>query len=200
MIILNVFRHIKTVMTHKFYVFIFACKAGIPFRGLVHDMSKFSPSEFFESVKYYQGNGSPISAAKKENGYSKAWLHHKGRNKHHWQYWYDSQTYDKTPIIPYKYTVEMICDTLAAGKTYKGKNWKKDYQLSYWNKERKTVKMNECIQNVLTEVYTQVASEGINKIINRHNLKEIYNRCTNTKVQEDEENETGVNVKNSQFV
>ena len=47
--------------------------------------------------------------------------------------------------------------------------------------------MNECIQNVLTEVYTQVASEGINKIINRHNLKEIYNRCTNTKVQEDEE-------------
>ena len=105
MIILNVFRHIKTVMTHKFYVFIFACKAGIPFRGLVHDMSKFSPSEFFESVKYYQGTGSPISAAKKENGYSKAWLHHKGRNKHHWQYWYDSQTYDKTPIIPYKYTV-----------------------------------------------------------------------------------------------
>ena len=162
MIILNVFRHIKTVMTHKFYVFIFACKAGIPFRGLVHDMSKFSPSEFFESVKYYQGNGSPISAAKKENGYSKAWLHHNGRNKHHWQYWYDSQTYDKTPIIPYKYTVEMICDTLAAGKTYKGKNWTKDYQLSYWQKERKTVKMNECIQNVLTEVYTQVASEGIN--------------------------------------
>ena len=99
MIILNVFRHIKTVMTHKFYVFIFACKAGIPFRGLVHDMSKFSPSEFFESVKYYQGNGSPISAAKKENGYSKAWLHHKGRNKHHWQYWYDSQTYDKTPAL-----------------------------------------------------------------------------------------------------
>lgn len=200
MIILNVFRHIKTVMTHKFYVFIFACKAGIPFRGLVHDMSKFSPSEFFESVKYYQGNGSPISAAKKENGYSKAWLHHKGRNKHHWQYWYDSQTYDKTPIIPYKYTVEMICDTLAARKTYKGKNWTKDYQLSYWQKERKTVKMNECIQNVLTEVYTQVASEGIDKAINRHNLKEIYNRCTNTKVQEDEENDTGVNVQNSQFV
>ena len=94
----------------------------------------------------------------------------------------------------------MICDTLAAGKTYKGKNWKKDYQLSYWQKERKTVKMNECIQNVLTEVYTQVASEGINKIINRYNLKEIYNRCTNTKVQEDEENDTGVNVKSSQFV
>ena len=200
MIILNVFRHIKTVMIHKFYVFIFACKAGIPFRGLVHDISKFSPSEFFESVKYYQGNGSPISAAKKENGYSKAWLHHKGRNKHHWQYWYDSQTYDKTPIIPYKYTVEMICDTLAAGKTYKGTNWKKDYQLSYWQKERKTVKMNECIQNVLTEVYTQVASEGINKTINRHNLKEIYNRCTNTKVEDRKENEKEVNVQNSQFV
>ena len=200
MIILNVFRHIKTVMTHKFYVFIFACKAGIPFRGLVHDMSKFSPSEFFESVKYYQGNGSLISAAKKENGYSKAWLHHKGRNKHHWQYWYDSQTYDKTPIIPYKYTVEMICDTLAAGKTYKGNNWTKEYQLSYWNKERKTVKMNDKIQNILTEVYTQVASEGINKTLNRHNLKKLYDKYINNKVEETKENENGVNVQNSQFV
>ena len=176
MIILNVFRHIKTVMTHKFYVFIFACKAGIPFRGLVHDMSKFSPSEFFESVKYYQGNGSPISAAKKENGYSKAWLHHKGRNKHHWQYWYDSQTYDKTPIIPYKYTVEMICDQLAAGITYNGKNWRKDTQLKYWRNVENRRKINPRIANMLDEVYVQVSKQGIDKVINKKNLKELYKK------------------------
>lgn len=63
----NVFKHFRTIIIHKFYVFIFACKAGILYRGLVHDMSKFSSTEFFESVKYYQGNKSPITAAKKAN-------------------------------------------------------------------------------------------------------------------------------------
>ena len=85
----NIFKHFNTVIKHKGYVFIYSCKAGIPYRGIVHDLSKFSPTEFFESAKYFQGNRSPIAEAKRVNGYSKAWLHHKGRNKHHWQYWYD---------------------------------------------------------------------------------------------------------------
>lgn len=174
----NIFKHFKTIIIHKFYVFIFACKAGILYRGLVHDMSKFSPTEFFESVKYYQGNKSPITAAKKANGYSKAWLHHKGRNKHHWQYWYDALATDKTPLIPYKYTVEMICDTLAAGKTYQGKNWDNSYQLKYWQEEQKKVHMNEAIKNILTEVYTQVSQNGINKTLNTKNLKKIYLKYT----------------------
>ncbi len=174
----NIFKHIKIILTHKYYVFIYACKAGIPFRGLIHDMSKFSPTEFFESVKFYQGNKSPIEAAKRKCGYSKAWLHHKGRNKHHWQYWYDTLTKDKTPVIPYKYTVEMICDTLAAGKTYQKKNWDKSYQLKYWEKEQKNVHMHESIQNVLTEVYTQVSEYGLNKTLNKKNLKNIYEKYT----------------------
>ena len=71
-------KHFKTICIHKFWVFHYCRKAGIPFKGLVHDLSKFSPVEFFESVKYFQGDRSPIDACKAENGWSKAWMHHKG--------------------------------------------------------------------------------------------------------------------------
>lgn len=88
--IINTFRHFKKVCTHKRWVFYYCCKVGIPFQGLMHDLSKFSPTEFLESVKYYQGTSSPIDACKKENGWSVAWMHHKGRNKHHYEYWQDN--------------------------------------------------------------------------------------------------------------
>lgn len=110
----NFFGHLNTVNKHRFLVFKLSIKAGIPLRGFLHDLSKYSPQEFFEGVKYFNDNVSPIKICKKEKGYSKAWLHHKGRNKHHFEYWYDFNTPDKTPIIPYKYTVELICDNIAA--------------------------------------------------------------------------------------
>lgn len=176
--ILNTIRHFNTIIKHKWYVFMYCLKSGIPFRGIVHDMSKFSPTEFFESAKYFKGTGSPITSAKKENGYSKAWLHHKGRNKHHWQYWYDTQTTDKTPLMPYKYTVEMICDGLAAGKVYQAKNWTNEYQLSYFEKESMDACMNKDIKNIVHEVYLQVAKNGISKTLNKNNLKNIYLKYT----------------------
>lgn len=83
----NIKNHLKTVLTHKKYVMKYCFKAGLYWQGIVHDLSKFSPTEFWESVKYYQGTRSPIDACKEENGMSLAWLHHKGRNKHHYEYW-----------------------------------------------------------------------------------------------------------------
>ena len=121
----NFILHFNLVNKHRFLVFKLCIKAGVPFRGLIHDLSKYSPTEFFESVKYFTGDKSPISKCKKENGYSKAWLHHKGRNKHHIEYWYDYAAPEETPLMPYKYTVEMIGDTLAAGMTYMKKDWTK---------------------------------------------------------------------------
>ena len=168
------FKHLHLINKHKWYVFKLCLKAGIPFRGLVHDLSKYSSTEFFESVKYFNGNHSPIVESKKENGYSKAWLHHKGRNKHHFEYWIDLNAPDKTPIIPYKYTVEMICDTLAAGIVYKGKNWYPKYQLEYFNNRKDKAYINEKIKKVLEETYKEVALNGINKTINKKNLKKIY--------------------------
>lgn len=168
--------HFNLVNRHRTKVFKLCCKAGIPFRGLVHDLSKYSPTEFFESVKYYNGSYSPISKCKRENGYSKAWLHHKGRNKHHHEYWYDYAAPNKTALIPYKYTAEMICDTLAAGMTYQKENWTKDYQLNYYLKDRETKNINPKIDAVLLEVYELVSKEGIDRVINPKTLKKIYNK------------------------
>lgn len=168
--------HFCTITRHKWLVFKLCCRAGIPWRGLVHDLSKYSPTEFIESAKFYQGVRSPIPVARDVQGYSKAWLHHKGRNKHHIEYWYDPEVPNKFPIIPYKYTVEMICDGLAAGIVYNGKNWTPSTQLRYWEYKKKTALANEKIKDLLTEVYTQVSKYGINKTINSKNLKKLYNQ------------------------
>lgn len=175
----NIIGHISTVLIHKWYVFRLCCKAGIPFRGIIHDLSKFSPTEFWESVKYYNGTRSPIYFCKKENGYSRAWLHHKGRNKHHYEYWFDSKAPNSTPIIPYKYTIEMICDTFAAGMAYQGKNWTKEYQLSYWeSREKPGQYLNPKINAFLTKVYKDVAEKGLDEVVNKKNLKKLYYEYT----------------------
>ena len=154
-------------------------KIGEPWRGLVHDLSKYSPTEFGESVKYYVGTHSPIIEAKKEKGYSKAWLHHKGRNKHHVEYWIDYQAPDVTPVMPYPYAAEMICDKLAAGIIYMGKQWTKEAELSYWEeKEKDKLEMNPKIRDFITAVMTEVAKEGIDQTLTKQKIKQFYkNYC-----------------------
>lgn len=99
----------------------------------MHDLSKFSPIEFFESVKYYDGKRSPIEASKEINGYSLAWLHHKGRNDHHYEYWQDNFDSGTSHIkIPYDAFCEMICDWFGAGLTYNGKDFKPINEYNWW--------------------------------------------------------------------
>ena len=169
-------KHFKLITHHKWIVFKLCCKIGIPWRGLLHDLSKYSLTEFRESIKYYVGEHSPITEAKKDKGYSEAWLHHKGRNKHHAEYWVDHNAPDVTPIMPYKYAAEMICDKFAAGIIYQGKNWTKEYQLSYWNREREKIEINPKIEEFITEVTTQVAKDGINKTLTKRNIKNLYKK------------------------
>ncbi len=173
----NIIGHFKTITKHKWEVFKLTVKAGIPIRGLLHDLSKYSYTEFSESVKYYQGGKrSPIPVAREEKGYSEAWLHHKGRNKHHFEYWYDIDA-KEPPIIPFKYSVEMICDKLAAGMVYQGKNWTKEFELKYWNeKEKDKPIINEKMREFVTEVFTDVSIEGIDKVISKKNLRRIYDK------------------------
>lgn len=171
--------HFCTITHHKWVVFKLCVRAGVPWRGFMHDWSKYSPTEFFESVKYYTGERSPIFYCKQENGYSKAWLHHKGRNKHHYEYWYDYTAPEQTPIIPYKYTVEMICDTLAAGIVYRGKNWTNSWQKEYWERTSKDARLNPKIFNLLTEVYDKVAEDGLKNTINKKTLKNLYEKHVN---------------------
>lgn len=117
--------HFKTICIHKWWVFHYCCKLGIPWRGLVHDNSKFSPVEFWESVRYWDGKSSPIPKCKADIGYSKGWLHHKGRNTHHYEYWIDQLDLGGEPIqIPWKDLLELVADYLGAGRAYSGKSSK----------------------------------------------------------------------------
>ncbi len=169
-------KHFKLITHHKWLVFKLCCKVGEPWRGLTHDLSKYSPTEFWEGAKYFVGTHSPITEAKQDKGYSEAWLHHKGRNKHHSEYWYDHSAPDSTPVIPYKYAAEMICDKLAAGMAYKGKEFTNEYELEYWMKEKDRINVNRKTEKFVTEVLTQVAKNGINKTLTKRNIKSIYKK------------------------
>lgn len=140
----NAWLHLRKIQTHRKWVRHYCFGIGFYKQGLLHDLSKYSPTEFFESVKYYQGTSSPIDASKAENGYSMAWFHHRGRNLHHHVMWIDN--FDETggtPILmPYKYFAEMICDYLAAGRAYKGKDFTFKSELLWWmNKKQKGLAM-----------------------------------------------------------
>ena len=82
-------RHFQTITKHKIYVMRECFRVGLYRQGLLHDLSKYSWTEFRIGCRYYQGTRSPNNAEREEKGYSSAWLHHKGRNKHHYEYWID---------------------------------------------------------------------------------------------------------------
>lgn len=130
------FSHFKTITYHKYLVCKGCFQVGLYKQGLLHDMSKYSFTEFRVGAKYYQGDRSPNNAEREDIGYSSAWLHHKGRNKHHYEYWID---YSKEvpggmlPVpMPEKYLVEMIMDRIAASKVYKKDAYTDDCPLEYF--------------------------------------------------------------------
>lgn len=181
------FGHLHTINKHRWKVFQLCLKAHIPLQGLTHDLSKYSPVEFFEGVKYYtNGKHSPIVDAKKDLGYSNAWLHHKGKNKHHHEYWYDYSAPNKTPVIPLKYSIEMICDMVAAAKIYQGKNYTNMSAYYYWNKVRDDTLINKNIQSFITEVLELLGAHGEKVVINKKYLTRIYIKHINRKEKENE--------------
>lgn len=131
----NAWKHFHTITKHRHKVIRNCAKAGILWQGFRHDLSKYSPTEFLAGARYYQGNKSPNEGEREKFGYSKAWMHHKGRNRHHFEYWTD---YSKTerrvaPVkMPMKYVVEMFCDRVAASKVYQGKNYNDNHPLEYF--------------------------------------------------------------------
>lgn len=128
-------RHFKTITGHKILVMKNCFRVGLFRQGLMHDLSKYSPVEFGTGVKYYQGDRSPNAAEREEKGYSEAWLHHKGRNKHHFEYWTDYNIQTKTiqPVkMPMNYVIEMFCDRVAASKIYMGDKYTDRSSLDYF--------------------------------------------------------------------
>ncbi|MCH5303658.1 MAG: catalase [Ruminococcus sp.] len=128
-------KHFLTITNHRHKVLINCIRAGIPFRGLLHDLSKYSPSEFFAGAKYFQGNRSPNEGEREAYGYSKAWIHHKGRNRHHFEYWTDYDPVTKKfggVKMPKKFLIEMFCDRVAASKIYNKDKYTDSKPLEYF--------------------------------------------------------------------
>lgn len=131
----RLFGHFLTVTRHRHKVIAHCAKAGILWQGLRHDLSKYTPTEFVPGVRYYTGKRSPNEGERERFGYSKAWMHHKGRNKHHYEYWvdYNLETKRNEPVImPYNYVAEMFCDRLAASKIYNGSKYTDRSPLEYF--------------------------------------------------------------------
>jgi len=137
--IIHPIKHFKTITKHRHAVIKHCFKAGIGFQGLFHDLSKYSMTEFIPGAKYYQGTRSPNEGEREDIGFSRAWMHHKGRNKHHFEYWTD---YDRTTKqmkgmpMPDRYIKEMFCDRVAASKIYQGKDYTDESGLKYYEQGR----------------------------------------------------------------
>ena len=142
MISLHFWAHLRTINRHRALVRKYCFRLGLYWQGLTHDLSKYAPVEFFAGVKYFQGDHSPNDAQRKEHGYSASWLHHKGRNRHHFEYWTDYSPTGEGIVgveMPRKYVAEMFCDRLAASKVYRGKDFNPGdpYQFYLRGKDRR---------------------------------------------------------------
>lgn len=139
---LRFWKHLHTINHHRWLVLKGCFRVGLYWQGLTHDLSKYSPTEFWVGVRYYQGNRSPNAAEREANGCSQSWMHHKGRNRHHYEYWTDmimeKGVYEAIPM-PRKYLAEMVMDRIAACKTYQGKAYTDGSPLKYLmnSRERK---------------------------------------------------------------
>ena len=158
--------HFKTITKHRHLVIKHCFMAGIAYQGLFHDLSKYSPTEFLPGAKYYQGDRSPNEKERELHGYSAAWLHHKGRNKHHFEYWVDLNPATKKyePVeMPLNYLTEMFCDRVAASKIYQGEKYTDSSALEYFRRGNARAKMHPNTADILEEWLIMLAEQGEEK-------------------------------------
>lgn len=157
--------HFRTITYHKYLVAKGCFRVGLYKQGILHDLSKYSPTEFMVGMRYYQGNRSPNNAEREDTGYSGAWLHHKGRNKHHYEYWIDysmnGEQGGMLPVpMPDKYVAEMIMDRIAASKVYQGKNYTDASALEYYLRGKGKIPIHPETADTLEKVLRILAAKG----------------------------------------
>lgn len=162
--------HFKKITRHKLLVMKFCFHLGLYWQGLLHDLSKYTPIEFFAGAKYYQGTCSPNNAERLDRGYSAAWLHHKGHNKHHLEYWID-YAINNTPDsiahpmcgveIPRKYVAEMFCDRVAASMNYLGDTYTNAAPWEYYNKFKSHYLIHPNTAALIEEALRVLKDEGM---------------------------------------
>jgi hypothetical protein len=160
---MHIYGHFRTITRHRHQVIRHCFKAGIGWQGLFHDLSKYSPSEFWAGAKYYQGTRSPNEVEREKFGYSPAWLHHKGRNSHHFEYWTDYNPVARTvqPVkMPLRYVAEMLCDRIAASKIYQGDNYDASHPLAYFMRGKPRRSIHPETSDLLEGWLTMLRDEG----------------------------------------
>lgn len=160
------FAHFRTIIRHRHMVISHCKKAGILRQGLMHDLSKFSPTEFIPGAKFYLGTRSPNEAEREQYGYSLAWIHHKGRNKHHFEYWTDYNARTKmleAVKMPINYVKEMFCDRVAASKTYLKENYTNDCPLEYFMRSKGKRMIHPETSDFLEKLLVMLRDEGEDK-------------------------------------
>ena len=163
---MHAIKHFKTITRHRHKVIANCFRAGIGWQGLRHDLSKYTPTEFIPGAKYYLGTRSPNEAEREAQGYSAAWLHHKGRNRHHFEYWVDVQLDTKKygPVkMPYNYLIEMFCDRVAASITYGGEKYDDAYALNYFLKGKGKRAMHPETAAELERLLVMLSEQGEEK-------------------------------------
>ena len=160
---MHIWQHFLTITRHRHKVIVHCFKAGIGWQGLRHDLSKYSPTEFIAGAKNYLGNRSPNEKERERYGFSRAWLHHQGRNKHHCEYWvdYNPVKREKEPVpMPTKYLIEMFCDRVAASKIYFGADYDETKPFEYFDRGRKRRWMHEETSRRLEELLVMLRDKG----------------------------------------
>lgn len=156
--------HLRTINAHKMAVMKSCFRVGLYKQGILHDLSKYMPIEFIPGVIYFQGDRSPNNAQREAEGCSTAWLHHKGRNRHHYEYWIDySLSSDKTLAgmkMPVKYVVEMFCDRVAASKIYYGDKYNDSIPLEYYKKGHDHYVIHPESDALLRKLLVMLAARG----------------------------------------
>ena len=180
----RIFGHFLTITKHRHEVARLCFRAGIGFQGLFHDLSKYSPTEFIPGVRFYTGKESPNNGERRSCGYSLAWMHHKGRNKHHFEYWYDYDMVTKkiVPVdMPDRYIKEMCCDRIAASKVYNKENYTTKSPLNYLQKSTAREKMTETTYRKLLYLLTMLAEKGEKETLKRmRQMREIPEAVANS--------------------
>lgn len=166
---MKAWKHFCTITHHKILVMKHCFRVGLYRQGLLHDLSKYGYTEFRVGARYYQGTRSPNNAERETIGYSSAWLHHKGRNKHHYEYWIDYSLNDKEGLIgmkmPKKYVVEMVMDRIAASKIYMKEAYTDRSPLEYYESGAAYLGkiIHEDTRALLEQLLHMLADEGEEK-------------------------------------
>lgn len=171
--------HAKMICIHKFHVARYCFAAGLYKQGITHDLSKFSPTEFIESLRYYTGSDSPIVACKADRGYSLAWQHHKGRNRHHYEYWQDDFDHGGRPLqIPFKFALELVCDYLGAGRAYMRRSFSYEQEYQWWqDKRNKPLAMHPQTILFVEGMLRQLAETNDISVLRSAHARKIYDRA-----------------------